>query len=204
MGGDVIVLAAGPSVKEYNLRDLEKCGTLIAVNGSSLYTKPHIALTMDRLVAEFCYPIWRTQGVPQIWIRKGIAKNFKPAANTVEFEHDGDAPKKMTYKPGFLNGSNSGTCAFNLALQLKPHRVFMLGFDMIRFNKHCDPYWYPAFSWNQAGGTKDGNLKVWAEEYVSIAQQVTMLGIEVYNVNHTTRLNAFPVIPFTEFKRLTK
>lgn len=204
MLGDVIVLAAGPSVKEYNLRDLEYRGLLIAVNGAAIYTKPHIALTMDRLVAEFCYPIWLTQGVPSIWIRKGIAKNFKPQYNTVEFEHDSESPKKMTHRLGYLNGSNSGTCAFNLALMQAPKRIFMLGYDMIRFSKDCDPYWYPAFSWNQAGGTKDGNLKVWADEYVSIAQQVALMGIPVFNVNHTTRLTAFPVIKFEEFERMTR
>lgn len=204
MLGDVIVLAAGPSVKEYNLRNLEQRGLLIAVNGAALYTKPDVAITMDRLVAEYCYPLWRTQGVPNIWLRKGIAKNFRPGDDVVQFEHDGDAPKKLSFKAFCLNGSNSGTCAFNLALKHKPKRIFMLGFDMIRFSKDCDPYWYPAFPWNMAGGTKDGNLKAWAEEYVSIAQQVALTETKVFNVNHTTRLTAFPVINFNEFERMTR
>lgn len=206
MDSDIIVLAAGPSVKEYNIRGLEQRGHLIAVNGSALYTKPHVALTMDRLIAEFCYPIWKVQGVPEIWIRKGVMKNTKPGPDVTLFEHDGQRHgTEMSITHGYLNGSNSGTCAFNLALQratINSGRIFMLGFDMIRFNKNCDPYWYPAFEWNKAGGTKDGNLKVWAEEYFEIAKQIP-LNVKVYNVNHESRLKVFPTISYEKFRSMT-
>lgn len=203
---DVIVLAAGPSVKQYNLRGLEDCGHVIAVNGASIYQKCDVAFSMDRLVTEYCYPIWRVQGTPEIWVRRGVAKNVVLAKNVVQFEHDGNREgTKMTFEKFKLNGSNSGACAFNLAIQRAFRRVFLLGFDMIRFNKDCDPYWYPAFSWNTAGGTKDGNLKAWGEEFVEIAKQVPP-GIQVFNVNHpdTTRINAFPIINFDTFREMTQ
>ena len=207
MQSDIIVLAAGPSVKEYNLRGLEERGLLIAVNGASIYQKCHIAFTMDRLIAEHCYPIWKVQGPPEMWIRRGVMKNTKPGADVTQFEHDGNREgTTMSMRPGYLNGSNSGTCAFNLALQravISKGRVFLLGYDMIRFDKNCAPYWYPGFVWNPAGGTKDGNLKVWAEEYVDIARQVRALGVQVYNVNHETRLTAFPVITYDKFRSMT-
>lgn len=208
MQGDVIILAAGPSVKEYNLRGLEERGHLIAVNGASIYSKCHMALTMDRLIFEHCLSLWRVQGVPEIWIRKGINKKGPLDNNVTEFVHDGDREgTDMSMQFGHLNGSNSGTCAFNLALQHAirgtSKRIFMLGYDMIRFDKECNPYWYPAFEWNKAGGTKDGNLKAWAEEYFRIVPQVQKLGVQVYNVNHTTRLNMFPVISYDKFRSMT-
>lgn len=201
---DVILLAAGPSVKEYNLRGLEERGHVIAVNGASIYQKCHVAFTMDRLIAEHCYSLWKIQGVPEIWIRKGVMKNTKPGADVTQFEHDGNRDGTiMSTEHGFLNGSNSGTCAFNLALQRATKRIFMLGYDMIRFNKDCDPYWYPAFHWNTAGGTKDGNLKVWAEEYNDILPQVRAKGVQVFNVNHESRIIAFPMISYGKFKEMT-
>lgn len=208
MHDDVIVLAAGPSVKQYNLRGLEDRGLLIAVNGAAIYQKCHVALTMDRKVAEFGYPIWQVQGVPEIWLRSCIAKNIKPDKNVTLFLHDGARDgTDMSMVPGTLNGSNSGTCAFNLALQRavtgNTKRVFLLGYDMQRFDKDCNPYWYPAFEWNKAGGTKDGNLKVWAEEYNLLVPQVQKLGVQVFNVNHDSRLKAFPTITYDEFKKRT-
>lgn len=202
---NVIVLAAGPSVLKHNLRDLEQRGHLIAVNGASIYTKPHVAFTMDRLIAQHCFPIWQTQGVPEIWLRRGVAKGVTLTPNTTQFAHDGkDSHLNMTFEHGKLNGSNSGTCAFNLALQRATNRIFLLGFDMIRFNHICDPYWYPAFSWNTAGGTKDGNLREWAEEFDILKKQVPE-PVQVYNVNETqtTRLTAFPIISYASFQRMT-
>lgn len=207
MHDDVIVLAAGPSVKKYNLRDLDQRGRVIAVNGASIYTKCHIAFTMDRLIYEHCHPIWQVQGVPEIFIRKGIAKGVKPGPNVTQFEHDGNREgTTMSWVAGALNGSNSGTCAFNLAVQRavmgNTKRVFLLGFDLQRFDPDCNPYWYPAFEWNKAGGTKDGNLKVWAEEYNRIAPQV-LKHVQVFNVNHDSRLTAFPTITYDDFKSKT-
>jgi hypothetical protein len=205
---DIIVLAAGPSVKEYNLRDLDQRGHVIAVNGASIYSRCHVAFTMDRLIAEHCYPIWKVQGAPEMWIRKGVMKNTKPGPEVMQFSHDGNRDGTvMSMEHGFLNGSNSGTCAFNLALQRavkgNTKRIFLLGYDMQRFDKDCNPYWYPAFDWNKAGGTKDGNLKVWAEEYLKIAPQAERMGVKVYNVNHASRLTAFQTISFADFKGKT-
>jgi hypothetical protein len=200
--GDVIVLASGCSVADYNLRDLETRGTLIAVSGAALYVKPHIALSMDRRVAEYCYPMWRNQGVPEIWLRSCIARNFTPAKDTRMFTHDIDNPTSMSLTKGFLNGSNTGTCALNLALQLQPKRIFLLGFDMQRGDKN-EPYWHPPYPWNTEGGTKSGKLKEWSREFVSIASQCKMAGVVVSNVNHRSLITAFPVVDYARFRKVT-
>lgn len=201
MAADVIILASGPSVREYNLRDLEMRGALIAINGAALYTKPAVALTMDRLVAEYCVPLWRIQGVPAIWIRKGIAKNFSPIG-CMEFEHEGNTPTFMTPRMDKLNGSNSSTCALNLALQLSPRRVYLLGLDMQRGDDNL-PYWHPPYPWNTTGAAKNRKLAEWAQEFADIKKQFDIHRIEIINVNHRSKITAFPVIAYDEFRRRT-
>lgn len=198
----MIILASGPSVKKYPLRDLEKKGTLVALNGAALYVKPDIAITMDRLVAEYCVPMWITQNVPRILLRKGITQNFTPEQmdRCGFFTHDGDNPTYMTPVSGCLNGSNSGTCALNLAYQFAPKRVFLLGFDMQRGEKPASvPYWHPPYPWNTAGAAKNGKLAEWAHEFEAIKKQFDAKGIEVFNVNHRSVIEAFPQISFVKF-----
>lgn len=209
MVNEVIVLAAGPSVRDYNLRDLERRGILITVNGAGLYTKPDIALTMDRLVAEYCCPLFRIQGVPKVYIRKGTTQNFDTASlcdgRYVQFEHDGDQPAYMTPVEGRLNGSNSGTCGLNLAYQMAPKRVFMFGFDMQRGDKNAGdlPYWYPPYPWHLAGAAKNRKFMEWVGEFDEVARQFKAKGIEVFNVNHRSRIESFPVIGFKDFVGMT-
>lgn len=201
MHDDVILLASGPSINNYDLRDLEQHGHLIAISASALYTKPHVAFSMDRRAAEMCYPIWKTQGIPEIWLREGTTQNIVVGANTTLYRHDGNSPTTMTFTHGLLNGSNSGTCAFNLALQRAKKRIFMLGYDMCRMGQI--PYWHPTYPWNAIGASKDGNLRAWAAEYENISEQVRKKGIEVFNVNHRSALEVFPKITYDEFLRMT-
>lgn len=199
---DVIVLASGPSVRDYNIRDLEKCGFLIAVNASALYSKPNIALTMDRRAAEYCYPAWQVQGVPEIWIREGIAKNFAIKKNTRQFACDIASTKLELEKP-ILNASNSGTAGLMLAARKAKKRIFLLGFDMQRHREEGDPYWHPAYPWNLQGATKNGKLQEWAAEFADIAAQMRNINLQVYNVNHMSKITVFPTITYNEFRNLT-
>lgn len=202
MHDTVILLASGPSVKQYNLRNLESRGTLIAISGAALYVKPHIAFTMDRLVAELCYPLWLIQGVPRILIRECIVKNFKVEPHSTQlFQHDGPATQ-MTLAPGKLNGSNTGACALNLAYQMTPRRVFLLGYDMQRGPLN-EPYWHPPYPWNTAGAAKNGKLAEWALEFREIARQFRACGIQVFNVNHRSKIDAFQTISFDSFEKMT-
>lgn len=200
----LIVLASGPSVREYNIRLLHRRGTLLGVNGAALYACVDIALTMDRLVAEYCYPIWRIQGVPDIWLRSCIAKNFRPAPDVNMFTNANTKGPTFSYERGCLNGDNSGMCAMNLALQLRPERVFLLGFDYARLEHGDDPYWHPAYPWKPMGATTDGRLKEWAPEFAAVATAAKERGIAFYNVNHRSRITAFPVVSYKQFEEMTK
>lgn len=198
---DIIILASGPSVKEYNLRGLEERGTLIAVSAAGIYTKPHIALTMDRRAAEHCYPLWCVQGVPRIFLRACTIKNIQPSKNVQLFQHD-DVDTKMTDARGALNGSNSGTCAVNLAYQMRPDRVFLVGFDMQRDDVGA-PYWHYPYPWSTCGAVRDGTYASWAKEFDIIAAAFRERAINVYNVNHRSLIEAFPKITYEQFLGMT-
>lgn len=203
---DIILLAAGPSVKEYNIRGLERRGHLISINGAALYTKPQIAFSMDRKASEFCYKMWCIQGIPQIYLRACTIKNIKPGAHVTLFQHDGPNTV-MTVADNALNGSNSGTCALNLAYQLACKqgftRVFLVGYDMQR-GEGNEPYWFPSYEWNPNGSVKNGTYAAWAEEIDEIARQFLAINVEVFNVNHRSLITAFPTLSYKEFLELTK
>jgi hypothetical protein len=208
----VIVLASGWSCIKYRLTGLENRGLLIGVNGAALHSKPHIALTMDRLAAEHCYPIWCGQGhIREIWLRDSILKNFNarpPKATPVGlpytylFHNSPGDPSYMCPDRLNLNGENSGVCALNYAYQLEPKRVFLLGFDMQR-GPEGQPYWHGANPWNADGGSHNARLKRWATHFPDIAQQFAKRRIEVFNVNHRSLIDAFPVIDYKKFKEMT-
>lgn len=213
---DIIVLGGGWSVSQYNLRDIEKRGFLISCNESAILTKPQIALSMDRLWAEHRFPTLCAQGVPDIYLREGTAKNFIPVANNsivhmFKFSEDyrlavesqraakGEHPDiPMTAEQGRLNGSNSGTMALNLAYQKFAPRVFLLGFDMCK-GPGFESYWHSPYPWAPNGATSPGKYKEWAPEFDFIARQFQKVGTEVFNVNHRSAIEAFKKISFKEF-----
>lgn len=197
------VIAGGWSVSCYNLRELNDRVPLIAVNDAALYTRCHYALTMDRLWIESRYRMLNVLGVPNIWVRKGVCKHIMPDPSWVQFVHDGEQQLTMTTALQHLNGSNSGTCALNLAFQLRPERVFLLGFDMQR-GPDGDAHWYPPYPWAPAGATKRGTYETWAAEFDAIAKQFVNAGIEVLNVTHRSLITSFPKISFLDFLGMSK
>lgn len=209
---DIIVLAGGSSVSEYRLRCIEDRGFLIAVNDAALYTKCDVAFTMDRLWLEGRQLLLKVLNPPSIWFRKGTPKNFLPPLDWKAFVHDAGYPTLMTKQEGKLNGSNSGTCAVNLAFQRAINcrnqqigsRVFLFGFDMQR-GPRGEKHWYPDYPWADAehSGTKVGTYIDWANEFEDIYRQFKTEQLEIYNVSHRSLIGAIPKISFGEFLRIT-
>lgn len=204
---DIIVLAGGPSVAEYNLRWMSKYGILISVNDAALFTRPQIAFSMDRLWAEHRYKLLLTLGVPEIWLREGCDRNFSiNKSNTTIFDnlqHDttGNRVLTLSRKSRLLHGSNSGVCAINLAYTMRPDRVFLLGFDMQR-GDNGEPYWYPEYPWRPNGATKPAKYVEWSREFDEIARQFDEENIPVYNVNHRSKIESFHTITFLQFRTI--
>lgn len=92
-------------------------------------------------------------------------------------------------------------CALNLAWQLRPQRLFLLGFDMNR-----DPdgraYWYPPYPWSTPeGSTSDGKYKSWAKQFADIALAFIGAGVKVFNVSPSSAIDVFPKITPSQFMR---
>jgi hypothetical protein len=202
---NVIILAGGASVAEYNLRGLENHGRLIAVNDSALYTKCDVCFTMDRLWLEGRQKLLKTLNPPEVWYRKGTPKNFKPPVFWHSYEHV-DGMTDMTDESGRLHGSNSGTCALNYVYQrtLSRDRIFLLGFDMQR-GPNDEKHWYPDYPWSLEPnvGTKPGTYGDWVKQFDSIHRQFYELNAEVFNVNHRSLIKAFTILSFARFQEMT-
>lgn len=191
------VIAGGSTVAEYDTRQLHTRGHVIGVNDAMLWTNVHTGLTMDRLWFMHRWPYVKARRVDEVFVREKCDCNVKKhSAKT--FKHTFGPVLSQT--EGELVGSNSGTVAINLAFQRLDDgdTLFLLGFDMCKHPKG-DPYWYPAYPWaNPAGGTKDGKYKEWAQEFDYIASQFKAHSINVFNVTHRSRIEAFPKLSFAQ------
>lgn len=201
---DVIVLGGGASVMAYDLRHIAQRGYLIGVNDAALFTHVDVAFTMDRLWLEGRQQMLHILNPPEVWYRKGTPKNFNPPQRWMAFTHSEDDPTIMSSEMGKFNGSNSGTCALNLAYQRSQARVFLLGFDMQR-GPRGEKHWYPDYPWanNEKSGTKKGTYSDWTAEFDAIAKQFAAKKLKVYNVNHRSLITAFETITYDKFLRMT-
>ena len=198
---DFIVLAGGWSVSQYDLAIVDWMSYYtIGVNDASLLKPCKFALTMDRLWIE---GRWRQLSQlyhnNRIYVRRGVAKNFTLPDNVNQYSHDGKC-RGMTPESGKLNGSNSGTCAVNLAYQMADprDRVFLFGFDM-QDGPNGEKHWYPPYPWRPNGATKSGTFRTWAEEFAEIRRDFDLKGVELINVNHRSQIKCLPTITFQEF-----
>lgn len=197
------VIAGGSTVAEYDTRQLHQLGHVIGVNDSMLWANVHTGVTMDRLWFENRWPYVAARRVEEVHVRQKCDCNV-PKHYAKTFTHTFEPVLSST--EGALVGSNSGTCAINLAYQRMDDgdMLFLLGFDMCN---HPDgrPYWYPPYPWaSPSGGTKDGKLKEWAQEFGYIASQFKAHGINVFNVTHRSRIEAFPKITFAQMMEMVR
>lgn len=200
----VIVLAGGHSVQSYNLKGLEKRGYLIGVNESFLkFPACHAGITMDRLWMEARVDQIIDSGRP-FFTRHATLKNIRPkveaATNIQAFKCE--ETHRMSENPEQINGTSSGMCGLNFALQLKPEVIYLLGFDMGR--PRGRPYWYHPYEWvSKNGGTKDGRFRVWCDQFQELSSRLKPEQ-KVINVNHMSALKCFPTISYAEFLNETR
>jgi hypothetical protein len=199
MNPHVVVIAGGFSVKSYDLSKLPVGPLYVGVNDAGYHFPCEHVLTMDRLWFEHRYStISRVPVTKYFWIRKGINKIIPQLDPKVrEFACDNEALPLLDAKGMVFNGSNSGTVALNLAYQLSLRNIFLLGYDMQK-GPNEEPYWYPPYPWNPTGATKPGKYQVWAKEFEEIARQLGNADIKIYNVNHRSKIGAFPTMSFEQ------
>lgn len=204
--GDVFVVGGGYSVRYVDVANL--WGTIIGVNDSGLRL-PRVdrIVSMDRKWTEHRWydtgddklPSLCERAVPT-WIRRSAIQNIaeRPSWLTI-FDCD-NTRIEFSDLPARLEGTNSGLVAFNLAYQMRPRRIFLLGFDMSRGPKD-EPYWYPAYPWAPNGGTSRGKYREWSHQFTPAFGSCQSVGIRVINVSVTSAIGIFPKIPPDRLER---
>ena len=178
MNGPITVVAGGWSASQFNLARLP--GTVIAVNDAGLLL-PHvdIIVSMDRLWAEYRFE--RLRGIrKQTWLRRKTLINVDirgcPWVTPYDCDHTSTT---LSEEPGRLNGTHSGFCALNLAYQLKPAQLFLVGFDMRRGPKG-EAHWFPQYPWVDKHATGAGRFAEWAKQFEGAAEQLKRAGIATF------------------------
>jgi hypothetical protein len=174
----VTVLGGGWSAAEIDKDRLP--GFVIGVNDAALLARCDVGLSMDRLWIENRIERITAKGLG-IWVRRAALKNVAehPYISVFDCDH---TTNKFADDHCTLNGTNSGACAFNLAFQLRPKRINLVGFDMGR-GPNGEVYWYPPYSWRPDGGTGNARYAEWSQQFDEPMRQCERVGIHVVNVN---------------------
>lgn len=209
MDKDIIIIASGPSITDVPAEELINYGHVIGVNESSILFPCNVAVSMDRLWMEARYEFLEYKQISTYFRKCAWKKGYMWDFLTL---FDGDVhSEKMSDERGKLFGKNSGTCAINLAYQMRPKRIFLFGFDM-KVNKKKEHYFYDPFDLNERKreitdkkinpNQSDSKYKYWLPMFNIIAEQCEQAGIDVYNVNQNSAIEVFPKIDWSDFEKL--
>jgi hypothetical protein len=206
----ITIVAGGWSALHLNLAKLRR--PIIAVNDAARFLPiyPDIVVSMDRLWTENRWK-WLAKREGITWIRASALQKIPIA----EMEKAHQVNKWLTrfccdhqavrmidrdeYSEPSLNGTNSGMCAMNLAYQMQPEKVYLVGFDMNR-SPQGRPYWHAPYPWaSYLGATSDGKYEAWAQQFDVAAEQFKAAGIRVFNVSESSAITSFKKIKPAEY-----
>lgn len=185
----ITVLGGGWSASQVDLTLLP--GLVIGVNDAALHAPGvDVIVSMDRLWTEGRWAWLVERGLPFYARWAAIKKMRRPLPEFVRPFHCNNHTSQFTKRTGWLNGTHSGGCAFNLAYLHRPHVIYLVGFDM-RPGPNGEAHWYPDYDW----GTSKVK-PVWGPEFEVNAEQCRKEGIEVYVVGEWSAVTAFPRVPY--------
>lgn len=184
----VCVIGGGWSAGLVDLAALP--GILIGVNDSAIHARCDIAVSMDRLWSEHRFDDLRRMR-RLAWLRRSAVQNLDRRWPWLRIFENDHKSVELSDDPQTLNGTNSGTCAVNLAFILRPRRIVLVGFDM-NLSPAGAAHWYPPYPWSKtAGSTTRGKYQEWAGEFDRIAEQCRGL-VEIVNASATSAIKSFP------------
>lgn len=197
---EITILAGGWSAAFLDLTALR--GLVIGVNDAAVRARCDCAVSMDRLWTEHRWHFLMALSRPA-YIRTAALKNIRERPTWLTPFECNYKDNTFSTEPTILNGTNSGACAINLAFQMQPKRLFLVGFDMNRSpNIENRPYWYPDMPWTKSGGaTTNGKYAEWAGQFDDAARAFGAAGVEVFNVSMTSAIRSFPKISPEEYAR---
>jgi hypothetical protein len=89
----------------------------------------------------------------------------------------------------------------NLAWQMQPSCVYLLGFDMCRDAKGRAS-WHPPYPWTApTGATSNGKYRTWAKQFEQAARRFRSIGCDVWNVSPASAITAFPKMTAAEYRQ---
>lgn len=181
----ITVLAGGYSASSYDLGSLP--GVVIAVNDSAYYApRWDIAVSMDRLWSENRFE-WLKRQHKRVFLRESTIKNFSITDWPLFVGYKNDHSTCIfSDKEGTLNGRHSGAVALNLAYQLRPEKLFIVGMDL-HLGPRGERHWHTDYPWKSGGGSKSGTLQDWNHDFQSQLTQLRGAGIEVIQCTEDKR-----------------
>lgn len=187
----ITLLACGHSATQVDLRRLPGC--VIAVNDSMRYApRWDIGISMDRLWIEHRWNeiiVKRREKV--LWLRACTMKNVHAdELYHVKLFDNCHTSTSLSDAHQQLNGTHSGFCALNLAYQMRPRRLYLVGFDMAR-GPRDEAHWFPQYPWVNKHATGRGKLAEWSQQFVLAAAQLRDAGIETRIVADRSILSPF-------------
>lgn len=199
----ITIVGGGWSVRNVALTHL--CGLVIGVNDAAVHLPVvDIVVSMDRLWTEYRWS-WLCRRAATAWLRRSATQNIDVTHATAAgwltvFECNHEC-SDFTSIRGHLNGTHSGLCALNLAWQMRPSRVYLLGFDMCRDSKDRAS-WHPPYPWTQpTGATSNRKYATWARQFEQAAGRFAAIGCDVWNVSPGSAITAFPRMTPDEYRR---
>lgn len=200
-GLQITVVAGGWSVRDISLAHL--CGQIIGVNDAACHLPAvDIVVSMDRRWTEYRWR-WLCRRARTAWLRRSAVQNLdysrEVAAGWLHvFECDHESTR-FSDVLGRLNGTNSGLVALNLAYQLQPSRLYLLGFDMCRDRARAS--WHAPYPWAPSGATSNGKYAAWAKQFHEAADCFAGIGCDVWNVSPASAITAFPKMTAAEYRK---
>jgi hypothetical protein len=171
----ITLLAGGWSARAY-LDRLE--GLVIGVNDAALRYPADIAVSMDRLWTEHRWDQLKSRAKPS-FVRISALKNIEwPRPEWLRPFICDHTSTTVTDEPGVLHGTHSGFCALNLAYQMRPERLILVGLDMSQGPKG-EAHWFPPYEWAPTGATTSGKFKAWAAQFDDAAVKFKAAGVAV-------------------------
>lgn len=187
----ITIIASGPSAAAV---DLERVGGFVIGVNEAGVAAPRVdaIVSMDRLWTEHRWD-WLVARAAPTWLRRSAVQNVKDRWEGLHVFDCDHLSSVLSCVPGWLNGTNSGLCALNLAYQMRPRRLFLVGFDMRR--DAGAPYWHRPHEYaNPKGGTSNGKYAEWANQFSWAAQAFAVAGVRVSNVSPKSAIADFPKI----------
>ena len=170
MPDEITCLAGGWSAEPYLDR---LAGYVIGVNDAGLLAPCDAIVSMDRVWAEHRWGQLVERAGPT-WLRKA-PPDRPPWLTVFACDHESTI---FSDQPGRLNGTHSGFCALNLAYQMRPRRLALVGFDMGK-GPNGEAHWFEDYPWAPAGATSGGKFKAWAGQFHTAARMFRSIGCEV-------------------------